>query len=128
MTNKEIIKYVMNTPHNTNPAILESMIRNLQAKEGLGGAGYDAVVKYDINWENPKLISGSYDGLVAKVKNGEWVNILIYAAEMPYNIFPAQVKHILADWDESYYVRITFKPLEDASDRFCFIQQDGAIS
>lgn len=104
-----------------------SFIKNKPENIG-GGGGYDAVIRYVEPWENPELISGSYDDLVAKVKNGEWVNVLVYGTMIPYNIYTTRVTNVLADWDESHYVKIAFEPLAgDTSEKLCFIHQDGTI-
>ena len=109
----------------SSPAFIKNKPENIG-----GGGGYDAVIRYVEPWENPELISGSYDDLVAKVKNGEWVNVLVYGTMIPYNIYPTRVTNVLADWNESYHVRITFEPLGfgDTSEKLCFIRQDGTIS
>lgn len=106
-----------------------SFIKNKPENIG-GGGGYDAIIRYIEPWENPELVSGSYDDIVAKVKNGEWVNILIYGTMIPYNIYPTRVTEVTADWGESYYVRVTFEPLGfgDTSEKVCFIHQDGTVS
>lgn len=37
MTKEEIINYVMNTPENTNPAVLKSMLEEIESGSGTGG-------------------------------------------------------------------------------------------
>lgn len=95
---------------------------------GSCNAGYDAIVRYNTSgWDNPELIFGSYDALIAKIKVGEWVNILVYAAEPPYNMVIGKVTAIFGDWDESYYVRITFTTEDDTS-KTCFIYINNSVS
>ena len=43
MEKQEIIDYVLNTPENTNPAILEGMLEQLIAESGGGGEGGDVI-------------------------------------------------------------------------------------
>lgn len=94
---------------------------------GSSGGGYDAVVRYDENFENPELLSGSYDDLVAKCKGGKFLNILIYGTDSSYNIVLAKIQKIIVDWDESYYIKVTFKNVND-DERTCFIFSDGNVS
>lgn len=65
MNSQEIIDYVMNTPNNTNPAILKQMI---EASNGGSGGGYDLVIK--CQGGEYSLVQGSYADTLAKMQAG----------------------------------------------------------
>lgn len=61
MTNQEIIDYVMKTPNNTNPVILNQM---LEINKGSQNLGHDVLIDDD----NEIMTVGTYDICVKALK------------------------------------------------------------
>lgn len=114
------------------PLTREEVLLARQAEReagGSGGGGYDAIIRYnDLNFTTPELLSGSYDNLVAKVRGGEFVNVLIYGTDNNYNVKPVRIINILADWDESFYVMIKFKHPEVDVEYSCCIMSNDSVA
>lgn len=77
MNSQEIVDYVMNTPSNTNPAILKQMIE--ANSSGGSGGGFDVVVARNPSDNSTVLLKGSYEELLAKFVAGEYPNVACLA-------------------------------------------------
>lgn len=71
MTNQEIIDYVMETPNNTNPVILNQM---LETNKGSQNLGHNVLIDDD----NEIMTVGTYDILCESIKNLKVPNAAVY--------------------------------------------------
>lgn len=68
MGKQEVINYVMNTPHNTNPAILKQMLDEVDG-------GNDFIVKL-IQTESPRVADKSFNEILNALQSGK--NVYAY--------------------------------------------------
>lgn len=51
MTKQEVLEYVMNTPYNTNPAVLKSLLDGIEGGEGIEEITFDTIEYDDESWD-----------------------------------------------------------------------------
>ena len=84
MSSQEIIDYVMNTPHNTNPAILKQMIEASSSGNG-GGTYYIIFADYvDSSGKEPYtfISDGLYDAFVKMISEYVPMSIVLWHGKL----------------------------------------------
>lgn len=136
---QDVINYINETPHNTNPAVLKGMVEAIvESSESGGGDGGDvtlATIKF-INADTSTMYvvtnlteivdTGDFEILSAmpgfEVQDEEEVIIPLYKGK--YGIHPSSLQYV----DQSFFPQLTGGVTMDMENGFFVVTGDGTIT
>ena len=101
MTKKDIIEYVMETPHNTNRAVLESMLDQLSSGGGGGSSDFTIAMMTINNSENSYVTVGQAPTITMALGVGELSDTRVLANP---SSMPPEIPIILYKGSASFHV------------------------
>ena len=121
MNSQEIVDYVMNTPSNTNPAILKQMI-DANSSGGSSGVGFDFVLHIDYPGNPDNMwVDGDLDKVFSRLEKdcniGLFVGYCVFTGEGYTSGISAEASGMnLGDPDECIKVYTNYETYQVARD------------